>query len=79
MAKFQANIIKLWTEEAAAWLEYRGLDLAAIMTGRDAWAVAHAVGITREAYNDRSVTDGHIQTALAQIFPNAVFKDRKIY
>jgi hypothetical protein len=36
-------------------------------------------GITREAYADRSVTDGHIQTALGKIFPAAKFLDKKVY
>lgn len=80
MAKFEKNTVQMWADDCAAWLEHNHrLTLADIKTGRDAWAVAHQVGVTREAYNDRSVTDGHIQTALESIFPNAVFMDRKVY
>lgn len=50
-----------------------------VKTGSDAWAIASRSGILHVAYQDRSVTDAHIQTALEAIFPNAVFKDRKRY
>ncbi len=80
MAKFDKNTVQTWADDCAAWLENRHkLKLVDIKTGRDAWAVAHQTGVTREAYSDRSVTDGHIQTALESIFPNAVFNDRKAY
>ena len=78
--KIPANVIETWKADIAEWLEYHhGLPLTAVKTGTDAWAIAHRVGITREAYNDPTVTDGHIQTALVRIFPNAVFKDCKVY
>lgn len=51
-----------------------------ILTGRDAWAVAHKAGVTRDAYDiSRDICDAHIQTALAALMPRAVFKDVKRY
>ena len=69
-----------WQQRAQSWLFERDLLCSDVTTGVDAWTVAHSTGITREAYSiDRSVVDAHIQTALKQIFPNAVFKDRPHY
>lgn len=66
---------------ADEWLNsvYLGNTRKDIITGSDAWTVASRSGILNEAYKDRTVTDGHVQTALAVIFPNAVFKDKKTY
>lgn len=47
--------------------------------GIDAWTLAVAAGILREAYADQTIVDAHIQTVLEKIFPNAVFKDKKVY
>lgn len=78
--KIPANVVETWRDDVAAWLYYHhGLDRLAIKSGKDAWTIAHRVGITREAYKDPTITDGHIQTALERIFPNAVFEDRKVY
>lgn len=78
--KIPANVIETWRDDIADWLDYyHKLPLTAIKSGKDAWTIAHRVGITREAYNDPTVTDGHIQTALERIFPNAAFEDRKVY
>lgn len=71
-----------YTRMVEAWLADKAPSLTreAITTGRDAWAVAFRAGITEHAYAlGREVTDGHIQTALERVFPNAVFKDRKVY
>ena len=50
-----------------------------VTTGATAWAIAHKVGITNEAYEDRTILDAHIQTVLEKIFVNAVFLDPKRY
>lgn len=69
-----------WTQRADAFLATRDLTRQQITTGRDAWTVAHACGFPTEAYAiSRDIVDAHIQTALAQIFPAAVFKDAKRY
>jgi hypothetical protein len=76
-----ARYLDDWSNRAAAWLAANAPQLTreSIATGRDAWTVAHRAGLTAEAYEDRNVTDAHIQTALENIFPNAVFQDRKRY
>jgi hypothetical protein len=78
--KIKPPTIAKWTKKAASWLKTNhDLELSAIVTEADAWAVASYAGITAEAYKDRTVTDGHIQSALERIFPKAVFKSRKVY
>lgn len=79
MAKFDNATVDRWRQQAEDWLTVRGHTLEGVKTGLDAWAIAHRADITKEAYQDRTVTDGHIQTALEKIFPNAVFKDKKLY
>lgn len=65
---------------AESFLQSKGLTLADVTTGRDAWAVAHNAGIASHAYAlSRDVFDSHIQTALEAIMPNAVFQDKKRY
>jgi len=80
MAKFDKATVMKWSHMAETWVyQQLGTSLEMIKEGRDAWTIAHRCGITTEAYKDRTVTDGHIQTALQTIFVNAVFKDRKVY
>lgn len=82
MARFDTDTIKRWERMASDWLiahTSTSIDVANVLTGRDAWTVAARCGITAEAYRDDKVTDGHIQTALERIFPNAVFQDKKLY
>ncbi len=80
MARFDGNTVERWRGMASDWLSHAGkMTCADITTGKDAWTVAHRAGITNEAYEDRSVVDAHIQTALESIFPNAVFRDKKVY
>jgi len=80
MAKFGKDTIESWRSRIQDWLlANSNLDTSKILTGRDAWTVAHMSGIVREAHEDRSVVDAHIQTVLEQIFPNAVFKSKKVY
>ena len=56
------------------------LERSAIASGRDAWSLAHKAGITQHAYAlSRDIYDAHIQTALGVVFPNAIFKDKKVY
>lgn len=79
MSKFDKATVSRWTCMAEDYLSVRDMFREGILTGSGAWGVASASGILREAYADRSVTDGHIQTALGVIFPKAVFRDRKVY
>jgi len=58
-----------------------------IQQGVTAWDIAHRVGITDICYGNTAKDlpgidgchDAHIKTALAAIFPNAVFKDKYHY
>lgn len=81
MARFDKQTTDRWAGMARQWLgKYHPQHSPnSIVQGVDAWTVAHRCGITREAYKDRTVTDGHVQTALEAIFPNVVFKDKKVY
>ena len=79
MAYFDKETVGRWNALANEYLIMRNLSRFEINTGVWAWSIAHRCGITREAYNDRKATDGHIQTALEIIFPNAEFKDKKVY
>jgi len=81
MAKFDAETVTRWKRMAEVFLQRVGDPGTTedIYLGAEAWVIAHRAGITEEAYGDRSVTDAHIVTALKQIFPKAVFKDRYVY
>ena len=81
MAKFDAETVARWTKMAADWMR-EAQDpgtVTDVYLGAEAWGIAHYAGITKEAYADPSVSDAHIVTALKQIFPKAVFKDRYVY
>lgn len=77
--KFDNQIVNRWAEQAADYLGRCGYDISNVKTGVEAWDIAHRIGITQEAYQDRSVTDAHIKTALQKIFPDAVFLDKYLY
>jgi hypothetical protein len=79
--KFNDETVQYWTALASDFLAVHAPNYTrhSVTTGSFAWTIASRCGITQEAYKDRSVTDGHIQTALEDIFPNAVFKDKKAY
>ena len=78
--RFDKAIIKRWQDRVNEYLMLTsGVTSEAIYEGAMAWNVAHKCGITEEAYADRSVVDAHIVTALRQIFPNAVFKNKYHY
>ncbi len=77
--KFDKATVNRWAAMAADYLGRNGYDIADVKLGAEAWEIAHYVGITNEAYQDRSVLDAHIVTALKAIFPQAVFKDRYAY
>lgn len=85
MARIDAATADRWRALIDAYLDQQrtplgeGVTRHTIQTGSGAWAIAHNAGVTREAYADRSILDAHIQTALEKIFPNAKFKDRKVY
>ena len=77
--KFDSETVTRWSKMAETFLQEKSLTVNDIQTGSDAWATAHRSGISYEAYGDRTVTDAHIVTALKQIFPNAVFRDKYSY
>lgn len=87
MAKFDIATIARWTELVDLWIsknfrvtdQYGITDRTHVTDGSSAWVIAHRSGVTDLAYADRSVVDAHIVTALKQIFPNVVFKDRYAY
>lgn len=79
MSKFDKETINRWAVMAADYLGRNGYDLSDVKLGVEAWDIAHYIGITKEAYVDRSVVDAHIVTALKQLFPNVVFKDKYSY
>lgn len=82
MAKFDSDTITRWTKMADEWLvknPFGVIDRDKVLTGANAWKIAHRSGISYEAYEDMSVVDAHIVTALKQIFPNAEFKDTYSY
>ena len=79
--KISKEVVERWAKTTTEWLaeNYPQYTRETIKTGRDAWTIAHRAGLTREAYDERLGNDAHIQTALEAIFPNAVFKDKKVY
>lgn len=81
MSKIQSETITRWSKMASNWLKEAGDpgSLTDIYLGSEAWAIAHRCGITSEAYQDQTIVDAHIVTALKNIFPNANFKDRYSY
>lgn len=81
MAKFDLSTVTSWSDMASRWLKDAGDPgtLEDVYLGAEAWEIAHRCGITSVAYKDRTVTDAHIVTALKQVFPNAVFKDKYSY
>jgi hypothetical protein len=83
MAKIHKSIVADWRERATKWLAENTNNVMScvdVKTGRDAWLVAHRAGLCSEAYAmSRDIHDAHIQTALEEIFPYAVFRDPKRY
>lgn len=87
MAKFDADTVTRWTGMVDTYIagNFGVLDRYGIThrdhvaDGSSAWTIAHRSGITVEAYEDRSVVDAHIVSALKQIFKNAKFQDKYSY
>jgi hypothetical protein len=78
--KFTPSTVDRWTVLATEYVAEKCTgEVSDVVTGSDAWEVAHRCGITREAYEDRTVVDAHIKTVLAKIFSNAIFKDNYHY
>lgn len=78
--KIPQDTMVRWRGMAERLCAEYNLALSDIKTGREAWGAAHKAGITSEGYAmGRDIHDAHIQTALERIFPNAEFKDRKVY
>ena len=79
MAKFSKVQVSQFEVKCQNWLAQRGFKLTDVVSGIDAWTTFRESGCQDIAYSDRSVVDAHIQTAMEQIFPNVVFKDKKVY
>jgi len=80
MPKIPNATVDAWCERAERYLvDNHGITRGGIQHGVDAWAVAGKIGLLREAYEDRTVLDAHIQTALQRVFPNCAFRDAKVY
>jgi hypothetical protein len=77
--KFNTETLARWNKAVAQYVKDAGYHINDVETGAHAWIIAHKTDITREAYEDRSVVDAHIKTALQKIFPKAVFKDTYSY
>lgn len=77
--KFDTETLARWNKTVAEYVKDEGYDISDVKTGAHAWIIAHKTYIAREAYEDSSVVDAHIKTALQKIFPKAVFKDTYSY
>jgi len=77
--KFNQQTVDRWTQMAKDYLGRYGYEMTDVKIGVEAWDIANHVGILREAYQDRSVIDAHIQTVLEKMFPQCVFRDKKRY
>lgn len=77
--KLDSDFVAKWIQVVYDHLVVYNTKREQIVDGAFAWVLAHRVGLTKEAYSDRTVVDAHIVTALKQIFPNATFKDRYSY
>jgi len=67
------DMLERWREAAQLFLAEYGYAPEDVETAINAWDVAFHTGMMMEAY-DHGMHDGHIQTALKQIFPNAGFR-----
>lgn len=91
MAKIGLDHIENFKVLAGAWLadgsrfkDGKPRTCLDVLTGGDAWHIARCAGITDICYGNTAKDlpgipdchDSHIKTALAKVFPNAVFKDR---
>lgn len=82
-----ASMARDYMANGANWSDGDPKDCGMVESGALAWELAHRAGITSYCYGDTSrdmpgipdCVDAHIKTALARIFPNAVFKDRYAY
>ena len=87
MAKIDASMIEKFSLMASDWLASQGYTNLDVKLGSDAWHIASRAGITEICYGNTAKDipgipdchDAHIKTALAKIFPNAVFKDNYHY
>ena len=77
--KFDKETVIRWRAMVSDYANELNISIQDIKTGSEAWAIAHKVGITKEAYEDRSVVDAHIKTVLQSIFPQATFLDKYSY
>ena len=87
MAMIDNNMIARFADMASAWLAPQGYSNSDVKLGSDAWLIANRAGITEICYGNTAKDipgipdchDAHIKTALAKVFPNAVFKDKYHY
>ena len=71
------SICRDWLADGSRFADGQPRHLDDVLTGRDAWEIAHRSGIVREVYG-LGVNDSHIVTALRRIFPNAVFQGDRV-
>lgn len=81
------SMVETFMADPATWADGKPKSVDVVQTGSQAWGVAHRAGVTEYCYGNTAkdmpgiegVCDAHIKTALARIFPNAVFKDNYTY
>lgn len=81
------NLAREFMGNGANWADGKPKSVEQVVTGSQAWEIAHRAGITEFCYGNTSkdiegipdIHDAHIVTALKRIFPNAIFKDRYRY
>ena len=72
--KVNPEMLERWEKYSELYCRDFGKTCDDVKTGLQAWNIAHALGIPKEAYHvDDSINDAHIETALGRIFKNAIF------
>jgi hypothetical protein len=81
------NLAETFMADGSKWADGKPKACSMVVTGSQAWGIAHRSGITEFCYGNTAkdypgiegICDAHIVTALKKIFPNAVFKDSYRY
>jgi hypothetical protein len=70
--KIHKEMFDRWKKFCHLLCHDRGIPVWAVTSPTQAWNIAHALEIPKEAYHvDHSINDRHIETALRKIFPDA--------
>ena len=77
--KIPEATVSAWIGLADAHFKGRPMNRYKVETGGLAWLLAGELGMLKEAYSDRKITDAHVKTALKRVFPNAHFADAYHY